>query len=383
MSDVVVMLLVAGGGLSNVMDAADPGLHTGVWRETALTSAVVIALWWRRRAPLPVFVLSSVLVAFGATSLALWVVLFNVAVRAGGRSLFAVTAVAAVAFASTSGRPDPADGTLGWLALGAVSIAFVAIPVLAGAYLGTRRELVRNLRERVERVEAEQSLRIQQSQLAERTRIAREMHDVVAHRISLVALHAGGLEVNPGVGADEVERCAALIRTSAHQALQELRGVLGVLRTDTPASSELTPQPSLADVESLVRASAAAGVTVQLHEDLLADATAPLLIGRTAYRVVQEALTNVHKHAGGAMTTVRLPGGPGAGLHVQVRNASPAAPAGIEPPRPSMPGAGLGLVGLRERVELAGGTLNAERAAGGDFIVHAELPWPRGADETT
>jgi signal transduction histidine kinase len=211
--------------------------------------------------------------------------------------------------------------------------------------------------------------------MSERTRIAREMHDVLAHRISLVALHAGGLEVNPSAGPVEVERSAALIRTTARQALEDLRGVLGVLREDdTGAGAALAPQPTLDDVPRLLEASRAAGVTVHLAGTI--PSTVPDVVGRTAYRVVQEGLTNVHKHARGAAATVAVTGSQGTHLQIEVRNAPPV---GTEL-NPLVPGAGMGLVGLRERVELAGGRLTCGPDPAGGFFVHASLPWPHDPD---
>ncbi len=138
---------------------------------------------------------------------------------------------------------------------------------LWGAYVGARRDLVASLRERAVRAEEERERRAEQARLAERARIAREMHDVLAHKVSLIALQAGGLEVNPGVGAERVQQTAGQIRSTAREALEELRGVLGVLRADRPApalpdGSELAPQPGLAELTALVESSRAAGVRI-------------------------------------------------------------------------------------------------------------------------
>jgi signal transduction histidine kinase len=229
---------------------------------------------------------------------------------------------------------------------------------------------VRSLQERAERAEAEQRLLAEQARRAERTRIAREMHDVVAHRVSLMVLHAGALEVRPDLPPAEVARTAGLIRAAARQALEELRGVLGVLR-DEPETAPQAPQPTLTDIGRLVEDSRGAGANVELRMDVDRPESAPASLGRDAYRIVQEALTNVNKHARGTATAVALSGGPGEGLRVSVRNRLPLDP----PPGSGLPGAGAGLVGLAERVSLSGGTLTHGPTPTGEFVVTAELGW--------
>jgi signal transduction histidine kinase len=239
-----------------------------------------------------------------------------------------------------------------------------------GMYVRARRELVGTLRERAERAEAEQAAMADRARADERTRIAREMHDVVAHRVSLIALHAGGLELRPDVPPGEVERTAGLIRRTARLAMEDLRGALGVLRApDAAVGAPDAPQPTLADVPRLVEDSRSAGERVSLELDVPPDAWPPESVGRDAYRTVQEALTNVHKHAHGAATTVTVHGAPGEDLTIEVRNRLPVGRA-----TPMLPGAGAGLLGLRERVTLAGGEI-AHGPDGGDFVVRARLRW--------
>ena len=374
----VASLLVGVGPLAD--------LALWAWVQALLTLASAVALWWRRRHPVLVALLCCAAAAAGASWLPLWLALLTVAVRHRDRWLGLVVGAALAALvangATEEGFQLVALDPLYVGVLAALLVGLVAFPVLLGAFIGARRDLVRSLEERVGRAEAEQRLRAEQTRHAERTRIAREMHDVLAHRMSLVALHAGGLEVNPTAGPAEVEQSAALIRTTARQALEELRTVLGVLRADTssapatePSGADLEPQPTLADLDRLVRASADAGVAVQLHRDLPAGQVPPPLVGRTAHRVVREALTNVHKHAAGGTATVRLAGVPGSGLQVRVHNTAPASAAA----GPLVPGAGLGLLGLRERVELVGGRLLTGPQPDG-YLVQADLPWPDGED---
>jgi len=338
------------------------------WQRVTATLVVAGALWWRRRLPLAVSLLAAGAVLVGASEVVLPLALLTLAVRRRGRDLAVGVAAGALAYAAVTAEGSAPTDVLALLGATAV---LVGAPVLAGAYVGARRELVRALRERAERAEVEQALRAEQARSAERARIAGEMHDVLGHRLSLLALHAGGLEVTPAAGPEHVERVAGLLRTTAHEALEDLRGVLGVLRTECggpgTSTSALRPQPELADVAALVGRSAAAGVDVRLVDDVPADAVPPALVGRTAHRVVQEALTNVHKHAPGASVVVRLAGAPGGELVVEVSSTSRGSGTATSTP-------GTGLVGLRERVALAGGRLEAGPQRAG-FVVRARLPW--------
>src|SRR5699024_7685755 len=156
-----------------------------------------------------------------------------------------------------------------------------------------------------------------QARRAERTRIAREMHDIVSHKISLVAMHAGALEVNPNLERAQVQQSAGLIRQTATTALSELREVLGVLRGDGE-EAPLAPQPAWEDLLRLVTTSQEAGVAVDLFDIIDDEVTDPH--ARTAYRVVQEGLTNIHKHALHTKSRVALIGEPGTELVIEVRS---------------------------------------------------------------
>jgi signal transduction histidine kinase len=233
--------------------------------------------------------------------------------------------------------------------------------------------LVWSLRERAERAEAEQRMLADQSRAAERTRIAREMHDVLAHRISLIALHAGALEVLPQLAADDVRATAQLLRSTARQALEELRSVIGVLRDDDDAeTAPNVPQPTLAEIPRLVDETRRAGAKVDFEMQVSDPARVPTALGRDAFRIVQEGLTNVNKHARGTATVVRITGEPGKALTIAVRNRMPVASGEAAA---GLPGSGIGLVGLRERVALTGGTL-VSGPNSGEFVVEARLPWP-------
>ncbi len=259
----------------------------------------------------------------------------------------------------------------------------VGLFVAVGFYVGARRDLVGSLRERAEAAEAAQESRAEQARAAERTRIAREMHDVLAHRISLVALQAGGLAYRDDLTREQARAAAETIRDSAHRALDELREVLGVLRADAPGPAEQEPpQPTLDELPALLADLDEAGATVALDVSALPGAGraslagVPTSVSRTAFRLLQEALTNAQKHAPGAPVDVRLAGAPGGRLEMTVQNP---VPAGRADDGPRVPGAGLGLVGAHERAALAGGGLAHGRERGPDgadqFVVRAWLPW--------
>lgn len=321
------------------------------------------ALWWRRSRPVLVAVVGIVLVAVTAIYVVAIIGLFSLAVRRRDRLLVALAVVGALAaMASTSW----ADGLTIDTVLGVGVVILVA--VLGGAYIGVRRDLLDSLREQVAQADAERELRVIQARTAERARIAREMHDVLAHKVSLIALQAGGLEVNPGAGSGSVEETANLIGATARQALTDLREVLGVLRAEASTGGpDLAPQPTVADLPGLIESSRQAGVPIDLQLD---DLDPPTIIGRTAYRIVQEALTNVHKHARGAATRIRVTGTEGKTVMVEVHNDAPAA--GPD----DLPGSGAGLLGLRERVALLGGTLTYGATPAHGWFVQALIPWP-------
>ncbi|HEX5512597.1 MAG TPA: histidine kinase [Actinomycetales bacterium] len=357
--------IVAAAGNGQTFDA----LVCGVVNLT-----LTAALLWRRRFPVPIAAAGVASAAFASGELVMALTLFSLAIRRRDRSLVAlsIAGIVAMTVAGSARGTHPVGAAIS-------SVLLVGMAVGMGSFVGARRQLVDSLRERAERAESEQHLRADQARLAERARIAQEMHDVLAHKISLVALHAGGLEVRPDAGPEQVERAAGLIRITAREALEDLRGVLGVLRSDTTGDGlALTPQPTLADVDRLVRDSARAGVPVTFETDVETGVPVPDPLGRTAYRVVQEALTNVHKHAHGTATTVRIQGHPGGGLRVEVANLRPVG----RELDPLLPGAGMGLLGLGERVRLAGGQFTAG-PEGDQFVVRASLPWPASEVRTS
>lgn len=250
--------------------------------------------------------------------------------------------------------------------------------VAVGFYIGERRAYVAALRERALTAEREQAMRVVQAKVAERTRIAREMHDVLAHRISLVAMHSGALSYRTDLPQEQVAETAEVIRTNANRALGELREVLGVLR-DVPGADEAlaetpeAPQPTLADLDELLDEARAAGARVVTERD--GDFTAvPAGVSRAAYRIIQECLTNARKHAPGHPVRLGLAvaseGDAQGTLTLTARN-------GIRAGADTAGRSGLGLVGLTERAVLAGGELTYGPDDRGDWVVHARLPWTR------
>ncbi|WP_229075826.1 sensor histidine kinase [Actinoplanes sp. DH11] len=257
-----------------------------------------------------------------------------------------------------------------------------------GAWAQARAALIRTLEDRARRAEAEQGRRVAEARMLERRKIAHEMHDVLAHRLSLLATFAGAMEYRPDSSPERMSRAAGVVREGVHQALEELREVISLLREDPDDDPDGVagdgsggrpgdgsggagnrPQPVLADVPRLVEESRGAGAEVLLHTSVREPDEAPPVVARTAYRIIQEGLTNARKHAAGQPVRVEVSGGPGAGLLIDVRNSLTSDSGTGGPPR------GAGLVGLTERVHLAGGRLD-HQAAGGEFRLWASIPWP-------
>ncbi|WP_449386136.1 sensor histidine kinase [Cellulomonas soli] len=265
---------------------------------------------------------------------------------------------------------------MGFTALG--DLLIYALCVAVGAYIGGRRELVASLRAQVEAANRERLGLEDRARLTERSRIAREMHDVLAHRISLVAMHAGALAYRTDLTREETAEAATVVRDNAHRALTELRQVLGVLRDPEAGHEPDRPQPTLCDLLELLAEFRATGARLQVEDGVGARAAQlPAPVGRNAYRIVQEALTNVRKHAPGRPAVLRLTGAPGDRLVIEVSNPLPVtdlADAGADR-APAVPGAGMGLTGLVERARLAGGELTYGHRPGHLFVVRAWLPW--------
>lgn len=236
-------------------------------------------------------------------------------------------------------------------------------PAVIGLLVQTRRDLSERVAELATVREHERELHARTIIAREHARLAREMHDVVSHQAGLMAVQAGALEIT--ARDPEVKEAAGILRSLATGTLEELRGMILVLRAAGAGPGESWPQPRLADLPKLI---ANCGVEAELRMQG-EQVHLPEAVERTVYRTVQEGLTNVRKHAPGAPTTVTVDIGTDM-LCVQVRNGPPSG----EIPKPDLPCGGHGIVGLRERAALLGGRLTAEPTADGGFAVRAEVP---------
>ncbi len=261
-----------------------------------------------------------------------------------------------------------------WLLAVAAGVV-VVIPILLGMYIGARRQSLQALQERAEQLQREQDARLETARLGERSRIARDMHDSLAHRLSLVSLHAGALEYRTDLSPEEARNTASVVRENARLAASHLREVLGLLREPAhpDESSIVRPDPSaLESINPLLADSRDAGnpatldmtSTVANHIEEL-----PTTLRQHANRIIQEGLTNARKHAPGSAVTVRIDGAPGQRLMLSLSNPILAASHPTEPAS-----SGFGLMGLRERARIAGGDLRTD-VVEGTFVMDAWFPW--------
>jgi signal transduction histidine kinase len=318
---------------------------------------------WRR--PLLGFALCAVVALVdpsrAAVALPLVLAIGVVALSCEDRRVTAATAlVAVVLLADVIGSPEPfSDRNLRPLVPWTIA---VGLAVAAGLYLAARRAYVDSLRERAAQLERERALLAEQAVADERVRIARELHDVVAHGVSLMVVQAQALGALDG---EERERATARIASVGREALAEMHTMLGVLRPEDGGEPSLAPVPGVRDVPALVEGARSTGLDVALVLDG-EPAALPAGVDLSAYRIVQEALTNVIKHARALRTEVRLRYLPEA-LELTVTDDGPGG--GEEST------GGHGLLGMRERVALFGGTLETGRRADEPgYEVHAVLP---------
>ncbi|MER7790024.1 histidine kinase [Streptomyces sp. NPDC097640] len=367
------------------------GVTPGLELDVSLVAAAALLL--RRRLPLTVFLATLPGILIGYIWFAPMIALYTVAARRPDRRLLAVSALLLAAahfvpwpvsdFEPTAYR----ENTLNLIDASVTSVA----PIGLGLLVRTRGELAARIEDLTRSRRHADELLAHKVLSTERARLAREMHDVVAHQVSLISLQAGAVQIS---AADaQARESARTIRELSVRTLDELRHMVGVLRAAGGDLEELTPQPCLADLPRLIELSALdVDYEADYGEGVLEGLGQSEAVERAVFRIVQEALTNVRKHAPGARVRVRVSeagvgsaAGGGVGtegdgtdareLRVEVRNGAPDATATA----PGLPGGGHGLIGLRERAQLLGGTLEANPLPDGGFAVRARLPGVRPA----
>ncbi|WP_446750455.1 sensor histidine kinase [Streptomyces sp. AC1-42T] len=329
-----------------VSGAGSRSVAGGVLAGAAVVGALlsVVSLWWA-------------VPAAGAAFLA--------GRRAGrtaptGLVLVAVLAAGVVALSVVPGRLPPAGRFVG------VVVAGTMLPWFAGRFWCQYQQLVRAGWEHAEQLRREQELIAERVRSRERARIARDMHDVLGHDLSLIALSAGALKLAPDL-AEHHRKAAGDIRARAAAAVERLGEVIGVLREEADAAP---PGPDASGLTALTSQARAAGLAVELSVEGAADEVPPV-VARAAHHVVREALTNVAKHAAGAAATVCVRH-TGAETRVVVENGPPPGPAGRRSPG-GLRGGGRGLAGLDERVRSVGGVFEHGPRDGG-YAVGARIP---------
>lgn len=368
----LLMLLMSGALVAQTVVA---GWHQPRWHlylDVALGVVCFVAVMFRRRYPVAVTTLTNLAsIVSAASSFGPWALsMVSLSTRRRWREIVPQVILAAVCsylgdefiYVADNQEPQP-------VRLATVGVLIAAL-VAWGLYIGSRRELIASWQSRALLAEAEQEAEVARARSVERARIAREMHDVLAHRISTVSMQAGALAYRDNLPADEVRSTARTIEETSRLAMTELREVLGVLRDGPGDAAPESPQfVGGGGLDALIDESRNGGmrITFSCTADLT---TLSAARHRTLYRCVQEALTNARKHAAGVPVIVSVTGDPASGVDLTVSNSRPLRDSVIAPPR-----SGLGLVGIAERVELAGGRHSAGTTHDGHFVLHVWLPW--------
>ncbi|MBF6055031.1 hypothetical protein GO002_24630 [Streptomyces eurocidicus] len=352
-ADLLMVALVAVGALNSAFKPT-AGLVHGLLPSLAIALVVTIGFLWRRRAPLAVALLVMAGLALIGTRLPVFFALYGLA-RYQGRYRPAVIGFCCVAFVPLMVL---VPGNLGdsFLEDLLISVVYVLLPVVFGLGATAYERSITALREERER-------RVAQTRAEERIQLAREMHDVLGHRIAIIAMHSGAIEFVPGA-TPESRQLARAVGDTARAAMRDLRQVLSALRD---GNDSVITGHRLTDLHTLVADARSSGLDVTFAPAAV-DGVPPE-ISLTAYRTVQEALTNVMKHAPGAKTEVRVTVA-GGRLGTCVRNA----PACTAAPRTEMGGGGFGMVGLRERVSLLRGDFHAGPTPEGGWEVSMSVP---------
>lgn len=375
--DALVTAVVVALGIADSWVKPSSGLLTGLPTPViaACAAAVGLSLWWRRRWPHLVAVFVTVMHVVSFTPVALAAAMYTVgSLDRRLKVLFGYGVAGFVAGLVGLHGGLPTAG----IREAAYSLAAIVGPLAVGYAVGVRRDLTAAVQARVAVLERANRLLDERARAEERAEIAREMHDVVGHRVSNMVLAAGALESGPAAGVPEAARTAELIRTDGRQALEELREILGVLApahvaagASTGVRAAVPSGPGTEELADLVAHARERGQQVELrvdgHPEIL-----PLPVQRALRRIVRESLTNAAKHAPGAAVRVDL-ACRADGVHLDVANTAPTRATS-----PDLPSGGHGVVGLSERVALLGGTLTAGPHDGG-FLLSAFFPARRGA----
>lgn len=276
---------------------------------------------------------------------------------------------------SDPGLDKAADPTLQMSV--ALGIAVIAIVIVLGTawLVRLRGDLQVTGHAKDEAESRSEQLETTAGRLEERERLAREVHDALSHRLSLISLHSGALEEAAKDESPEVSQAAEVLRDNAHRSLEDLRDLVGALREPAgagrPAAAgepSRVPSVGLAALPELVGSAKASGAAVQATVMVQEADQASDLLNRAAYRITQEALTNAFKHAPGQPILVDVTASPAAGVHLVVMNRIGAGDSGL-------PGSGSGLIGMQERADVLGGSFSAGPDGRGSFVVEATLPW--------
>ena len=353
--DIGVVMLVLAVSVASAVHQHDGA--TGI----VLGSAAALALLWRRRQPVAVVAAVTVAavtsVALGPWPLpfALGVALYTLAARSGGRRarVVGVASIAALAIALAVTHYSQ-FGDLAW------RVVFLAAGWLLGDSVRSRRAYVIEIEEKADRLEREHEAQVQRAAAEEQARIARELHDVVAHSLSVIVVQAAAADDVFDADPQRAREPIRAIEQAARSALGDLRRVLGILH----AGAEYEPQPGLGRLEALVDQVRATGLEIALEFDG-APRPLPAAVDLSAYRIVQEALTNTLKHAGAEHATVRIHYGRELGLEIRDDGVAKSNGNGQS---------GNGLIGMRERVAILGGSVDTGPRPGGGYLVSARIP---------
>ena len=365
-----------------VTSGGHPVVRNASWAVFLLVAVAGVSLLWRRRAPAAVLAVSLACVVVysllgyvnGASLLLVMVALYTVAATGSGRRAMAAGAVAAVSLLAATSPPFNPFPPLGG---GFLLIPFeVAATVSLGMAVGSRRAYVRAVEDRAAQAERTREEEAARRVDAERLRIARELHDVVAHTLSMINVQAGAAAHVAAQHPDKAAAALASIRVASKEGLREMRSILDVLR-QADDQDPTQPAPGLAMVDVLVATATGAGLSTTLRVEGT-PRRLPATVDLTAYRIIQESLTNAVRHAGPASATVAL-GWSDSRLCVDVVDTGRGGTVNGEAADGLVPGGRHGLVGMRERAVAVGGTVEAGPVPGGGFAVRAQLPTGAGS----